>query len=212
MAWCLDANNQGDTLMIERSHSLMQHLLFFVFSLVMVLTMRVAMAADIVDYALPNTWTIKNETLIRNGAGVREYGFFKINVYAAALYLPKHETSAMAILRSTLPRVIHLKMLRDVSRKDTISAWRHYLNENCKLPCMLDDKARMLFDAILTDTKASDTQTYVFIEGKVEIWRNGSKQGEITDALFANVLLATWIGETPTTDALKRALLRATRE
>jgi hypothetical protein len=190
----------------------MQRLLFFILSLLMAFTMRAATAADMTEYALPNTWTINNEVLIRNGQGVREYSFLKIHVYAAALYLPKRETNANAILSSTLPRVIHMKMLRDVSRKDTISAWQYYLNANCKLPCMLDDKALMLFDALLTDTKINDTQTYVFIEAKVEIWRNSIKLGEVTNAAFANVLLATWIGDAPTTAALKRALLRAARE
>jgi hypothetical protein len=166
-----------------------------------------AHAANLADHTLPDSWVVGEESLKLNGAGVREYSFLKIHVYVAALYLIERETNHDAILQSTRPRVIHMKMLRDVSREDSIKAWRHYLAENCKLPCVIDKAALMQFESLVPETKANDAQTYVFANAKLEILRNGKKIGEVANAAFANTVLATWIGSVPTTENLKRALL-----
>jgi hypothetical protein len=164
-------------------------------------------AATIAGHEMPDNWRYKNDTLMLNGAGVREYSFLKIHVYIAALYLVKRETDAAAVLQSKEPRVVHIKMLRDVSREESIKAWRHYLNENCKSPCALDVNALKAFESFVPDTKANDTQTYIFADDKLGIMRNDVMLGEVADIVFATTVLATWIGSVPTTEALKRALL-----
>lgn len=166
-----------------------------------------AQAARVAGHDMPATWKLGEQTLLLNGAGIREYSFLKINIYVAALYLTDREANQDAILQSTKPRVIHMKMLRDVSRDDSVKAWRHYLAENCKTPCMLDAAALKAFVGLVPETKANDTQTYVFANAKLEIFRNSMKLGEVENASFANTVLATWIGATPTTENLKRALL-----
>ncbi len=190
----------------------MKSFLCFTFGLALMLSaMRDSQAIDIAGHNLPSEWRLKEDKLILNGAGVREYSFLKIHVYVAALYLPARETNAGAVLSATSPRVIHMKMLRDVSREDAVSAWRHYLNQNCQSPCVLDSHSLTRFASLVPETKVNDTQTYVFAEGRVEIIRNEIKLGEVANAAFANVLLATWVGDVPTTVSLKRALLGAAR-
>jgi hypothetical protein len=168
-------------------------------------------AVKVGELELPDRWQVGDEQLVLNGAGMREVGILRIAVYAGALYLPKRETSASAILDATTTRVIHLQMLRNVSRADSVKAWTHYLEANCEAPCAKKSEAfksaLRQFQQIIPDTRAGDTQTYVFRDGATELLLNGASLGDIRDRHFTRALLASWIGRVPTTEDLRRALL-----
>jgi Chalcone isomerase-like len=166
-----------------------------------------AWAVKVGETELPDTWVINEQTLVLNGAGVREYSLLRIPVYAAALYLPARQQNESAILKATTLRVVHMKMLRDASRDDSAKAWDVYLAANCKSPCVMNNESRQIFLKLIPDTQAGDTQTFVFRESGLEISRNGKSLGTITDVVFTIVVLASWIGEVPTTESLKKRLL-----
>ncbi len=166
-----------------------------------------AWAVKVGETELPDTWMISDQTLVLNGAGIREYSFLRIPVYAAALYLPAREQNESVILKAATPRVVHMKMLRNATREDSAKAWDVYLNANCKSPCAMNNEARQKFLKLIPDTKAGETQTFVFHEGRLEIFRNSKSLGTIADAAFNIVVLASWIGEVPTTEDLKKRLL-----
>lgn len=170
-----------------------------------------AWAVKVGEAELPDTWTISEQTLVLNGAGIREYSFLRIPVYAAALYLPAREKNEEMILKATTPRVVHMKMLRDATRDDSAKAWDVYLAANCKSPCAMNNEARQKFLKLIPDTKAGDTQTFIFREGGLEIFRNSKSLGTIADAAFTVVVLASWIGKVPTTEELKKRLLGMTQ-
>jgi hypothetical protein len=175
-----------------------------------------ASAVKVGDVELPDTWLLEKETLVLNGAGMREYGFLRIAVYAGALYLPKRETNANTILDATALRVIHMKMLRNVSREDSVKAWTYFLHANCTAPCEKDSEtfkaSLQIFQRLVPDTQAGDTQTFIFKNGTAEWLRNGNKLGEIGDTSFTRALLASWIGRVPTTESLRNALLGTPRQ
>ncbi len=161
--------------------------------------------------SLPDTWQLDNITLVLNGAGIREYGFLKIAVYAGALYLPNAEKSADKILAANSPKVVHLKMFRDVSAADSVAAWRFYLLANCTLPCDKENASFVQnlqsFEKAMPEAKLGDTQTFIFINESV-VWRRNDKEiAQLKGTDFTRALLASWIGETPTTVNLKDALL-----
>jgi Chalcone isomerase-like len=168
-------------------------------------------AVKVGETELPDTWAINEQTLILNGAGIREYSFLRIPVYAAALYLPTRQQNEVVILKATTPRVVHMKMLRDASRDDSAKAWDVYLVANCKSPCVMNNESRQKFLKLIPDTRAGDTQTFVFREGGLEIFRNGKSLDVIADTAFATVVLASWIGDVPTTENLKKRLLGIAR-
>ncbi len=174
-----------------------------------------AWAVKVGGVELPDSWSLAGplgtQTLVLNGAGIREYGFLHIPVYAAALYLPTRQNSESAILAANSPSVVHMKMLRDVSREDSVKAWEVYLSANCKLPCTIISEDRQNFLKLIPDTRAGDTQSFVFRDGGLEIFRNSNGIGAINDAVLASTVLASWIGEVPTTVALKQQLLGAGR-
>jgi Chalcone isomerase-like len=175
--------------------------------ILLLLVPSLAWAVKVGETELPDTWTVNEQTLVLNGAGIREYSFLRIPVYAAALYLPARQQNEATILKAITPRVVHMKMLRDASREDSAKAWDVYLVANCKPPCAMNSEARQKFLKLIPDTRAGDTQTFVFREGGLEIFRNGKSLDVIADTAFATVVLASWIGDVPTTENLKKRLL-----
>lgn len=170
-----------------------------------------AWAVKVGGIELPDRWILNEQTLVLNGAGIREYSFLRIPVYAAALYLPARQQNESAILKATSPRVVHMKMLRDATREDSAKAWNVYLAANCKSPCEMNNEARQKFLKLIPDSRAGDTQTFVFREGGLEIFRNGKSLGSIADLVFTTAVLASWIGDVPTTEDLKKRLLGMTQ-
>jgi hypothetical protein len=169
-------------------------------------------AVQVSKETLPDQWALDGQTLALNGAGARDYGFLKIRVYVAALYLTKPERSSTAILGSTEPKALHLKFLRNVSRADTVAAWQHYFEQNCAAPCKLPQTEIDAFKLLVPESPLGDTQTYLFRADGVELLRNGKSLGTVRGAEFARLLLATWIGAAPTTPELKQALLGGRRD
>jgi hypothetical protein len=165
---------------------------------------------------LPDTWQIDDGLLLLNGAGQREYSFLRIPVYASALYTSKFETNSKTILDDSTARVIHMKMLRNVNREDSMKAWTYYLQANCEQPCDKDGEsfkaALKSFQVLVPDTRAGDSQTFVFRNSHAEWFLNSKKLGDFRDRHFVRSLLASWIGSVPTTEDLRAFLLGKNRD
>jgi hypothetical protein len=166
-----------------------------------------AHAATIEGIVFPQQVTLEGRTLQLNGWGLRQYSVFKIDVYAAALYLRAAERDADKVLSSSEPRLIHMQFLRDVSREDSLKAWDHYFLQNCSGDCELPAAAIAAFRALVPEARAGDTQTYRFFADCAEIQANGHPPVRIDGAAFSRLLLSTWIGTAPTSTDLKRDLL-----
>jgi Chalcone isomerase-like len=165
--------------------------------------------------SLPSTWVIGDTRLVLNSAGLRFYSFLKIPVYAAALYLEKPESDPSEILLSNTTKVIHIRMLRDVGQADSVKAWQIFLEANCRQRCDSNDAALRSFLALIPQAKTGDTQTYVFqtvLENgnktaQLEVFANGRKLGVIRHSHIPSIVFESWIGQVPTTEELKLALL-----
>ena len=164
-------------------------------------------AVEVGGVSLPDSWTLGAQTLELNGAGVREWGWLNIDVYAAALYLPKHASDADAVLASPGPKVLTLQLLRGAPAKSTVEAWAPYFAANCTAPCVPPVAQIDAFNARVPGAQKGDVETYVFEGDAVTMSHNGKVLGRIEGAGFARLLLSTWIGEAPTTPELKAALL-----
>lgn len=157
----------------------------------------------------PNTWQVGEATLQRNGAGIREYGIFKIDGYAAALYLTEPSDDAEAILASDAPKAVHMRYLRgggDVD--DARDVWRESIDANCRPPdCAPDPKAVEAFLAAVAPARKGHTETMEFDDDVMRYRVDGTVAATVADETLRRVLLATWIGDAPPTEKLKRKLL-----
>jgi Chalcone isomerase-like len=168
-----------------------------------------AFSADTLGFA--ERTVLDGQPLLLNGAGLRKYGVFGIEVYAAALYLDKTSNDADTVLDSPTPKVVQLRMLRGVSREDSIKAWRHYLAANCTPPCRLAPATLAAFEQLLPAAPAGQRQSFVLRAQGLELIADGQSLGRISDSTLARVVLASWIGAVPTTAALKDDLLGANK-
>jgi len=154
------------------------------------------------------TVQVDGQVLVLNGSGVRSYSVFGIEIYAAALYLPARESSGPAVLAGPRPVVIDVRMLRAVSREDSVKAWAHYQRANCSAPCVLAPDALEGFLQRVPAAEEGALQRYVFRADRVELFDGERSLGSVVGGEFARTVLATWLGAVPSSPALKRALLR----
>ena len=164
-----------------------------------------AAAAEVGGVTFPDTRTAGGATLRLNGAGLRLYSVFRVNVYAAGLYLEQPSTSADAILRSPQRKLIEVRALRAVKAPDIQSAWQASFEANCQAPCRIPGDAAQ-FIAAVRPSAVGDANAYLFSPAGVQVSVNGQAAGTYGPA-FGQLLLYTFIGPSPPTEALKRALL-----
>jgi hypothetical protein len=166
-----------------------------------------AAAAERDGVAFPDRVEAAGRTLVLNGTGTRTYSLLRIKVYVAALYLEAPSRDAAAVLASPGPKLVTMRYLQPVGRDDAAEAWRHYLEANCTGACRLPADAVERFAALLDPVAKGDTQAFLFADGGVELSANGRARGRVDDPAFARLLLATWIGDAPTSEAVKEGLL-----
>ena len=84
------------------------------------------------DVNFPDQVQVAGSTLALNGLGLRQATVFKVNVYVAALYVPKTSNDANAILASTAPKQLVLQFVRNVSAEDIAKGWNEGFEKSAK--------------------------------------------------------------------------------
>lgn len=93
---------------------------------------------------------------------------------------------------------------------DPVKAWEVYLQKNCPAPCAIPEAAWQPFQSLQPETVRGENQPHAFTADGLQVYRGGQSLGRIKDPEFARLMLATWLGEAPTTSLqLKAALLAA---
>jgi hypothetical protein len=167
-----------------------------------------ARAAELAGVALPDTRVVDGVHLRLNGIGLRTYSIFRIQIYVAGLYLEQRSDDAESILRSSGPKVLEIRFLRDVGADKAHDSWRNGFANNCKLPeCTVDQRDVERFISQVPAVHRGDESTLVFTSKGVRVSFDGHMMGDITDTHFAEVVLRTFLGPAPPTVQLKRELL-----
>lgn len=153
--------------------------------------------------------------LVLNGAGLRNFMFF--DIYVAALYLPKRQADAHAVLRHDLPRRMRITLLREVSAERDVEFLLGGLEDNntpeelAAIQVSLDQFLHMI-RALGTVTKGSVVQLDYLPDVGTRVWLNQRLLGTVSGAAFNRALLKIWLGEQPIQEKLKKALLGGGRE
>jgi hypothetical protein len=123
-----------------------------------------ATAATLAGASLPDSYKVDGQTLVLNGIGLRTLTIFDIRAYIAGLYLTRPSHDAEQIFKSSGPKVIILRFLRDASKERVEKQYRAGEEENCGAGgCAPSDQAdfeRLV--AAAPAVNAGDTSTYVF--------------------------------------------------
>lgn len=161
---------------------------------------------------MPDTIDLAGTRLVLNGIGLRTFSMFKIGVYVAGLYLDRKTHDALAILDSPSVKVLDVHFVHDADAERVRNAWREGFETDCRLPCQLPPAEVEKFLAAVPDMHQGDVSRLVYTQDYVSIAVNGHELGRVTNPAFMRVLLATFIGDHPPTDRLKRELLGGKHE
>lgn len=147
--------------------------------------------------------------LVLNGIGVREYGIFGIDGYVAGLYLPEPTTDSESILDDPGPKLLVMEYVRGGGDRDDVAeVWLRYLRANCRaMDCDWPEAAVSTYLDEVAPAVAGQRERFAFVGSRVDYSVDGVPRVTVDDAVFARILLATWIGPEPSTRALRDALL-----
>ncbi len=166
-----------------------------------------AAAKVVEDVVVPATLAADGATLKLNGAGLRK-AFF-MSFYVAALYVEQPAGSATALLGADKARVMHITMVRDVTRSMFAKAVREGVEKNAgdAMPRVMPQVEQLL--APVTDMKKGDVLLLTYTPGKGTRISGTGLKGDVVIAgkELADVILSVWIGEHPVQADLKKALL-----
>src|SRR6185503_5799103 len=134
-----------------------------------------AQAATLGGVTLPNTMDVAGKKLVLNGMGLREATIFKVDVYAAGLYLEKASSNADEILAS--PGVKHLPMqfVREVEAKKIRGAWTEGYEKTCADKCEAMKPSLEKLNAAMADMNKGDSMAFTFYKDKLVADVKGTK-------------------------------------
>ncbi len=163
---------------------------------------------EIAGVKLADSYTLGNQTLALNGAGIRSK--FIVEVYVGALYVAKPTHDVNTILAADGPGSMQMYMLyKHVSAGKLVKAWTEGFAANLSeqelghLQASIDK-----FNNMFPSLKEGDVVLMDFTPGKgTEVIVNKESRGVVEGNDFFPALLKIWIGEHPADDDLKEGLL-----
>ena len=176
-------------------------------SLTLVLSGGAALAKECKGVNFPDQIQVDGLNLVLNGTGLRQATAFKVNVYVAALYVPKASKDAVALLSIDAPKQLTLQFVRNVGASDLRKAWSEGFEKNAKatLPALKDRIST--FNGWMEDMKTGGRMILTHKPGGgVEVNVNGAAKGTIDGDDFAKALFAIWLGDPPNPE-IKAGLL-----
>jgi hypothetical protein len=147
--------------------------------------------------------TVEGETLLLNGAGLREKMW--IDLYVGSLYLPAKSSNAKEIMDSKDAAAMKLDIVSGmITSEKMISA----VNEGFENTAHLKDKIDKFKSFFKDPIKKGDTFIIANIPGEgVVVLKNGVKKGVIEGHDFKKALFGIWLGSKPADDDLKEGML-----
>jgi hypothetical protein len=158
--------------------------------------------------SFPDQSQVEGTAVVLNGLGMRQATAFKVNVYVAALYVPKASTDASAILGSNSPFELILQFVRNVDGSDMAKAWDEGFAKNAKDQLAAYKERIAMLSGWMTDVKSGQRMTFTFKPGTgLQVNVNGAVKGTIKGDDFAKTFLSIWLGADPPNPEIKAGLL-----
>ncbi|HTI00689.1 MAG TPA: chalcone isomerase family protein [Acidisoma sp.] len=179
----------------------------FVLTLCLAWTTSAARAAELDGITMPDHMVVDGTPLILNGMALRTASLLRVRVYVVGLYLqqPGHDTER--IVGSSQVKLLHFVFLHDVSAAKARASWRNSLARNCPAPCRLRPDEVAQFLASIPAMRAGYTADVLFVPRRVDFIVNGRSLGQVTDPIFARVILLCYIGPQAKPAAVRNGVL-----
>jgi hypothetical protein len=165
-----------------------------------------ASAGSLAGVTVPDSVQVDGDRLVLNGMGLREKFF--IDVYVAALYLPRAERSEQSIFAADEKRQVVMHFVYDVTGEQMCEAWADSLEANRP---NANAALKKDFDTLCTymeNVEEGDTMTFSYVPGEgTTVSVRGEEKGTLGNKAFADAMFASWIGQHPATGKLKKGML-----
>jgi hypothetical protein len=166
-----------------------------------------AWGAQCLDVQFPQAVQLHAAPLTLNGLGVRKATFLKINVYVAALYIPRRTPDAREIIDSSRPFELDLQFVRGVSAKQIRDGFEEGFAHSASGDAALKPQIATL-EGWMDGMRVGERMSFVGIPGGgVQFSFAGRLKGSLQGEDFTRALLAIWLGEHPPNPELKAGLL-----
>lgn len=168
----------------------------------------VAQTTEVGGVKLAQKATFEGQSLVLNGAGVREKMW--IDLYVGALYLPKKSSNAAEIMSSNDAAAIKLTIISGMITSDKMITAVNEGFENSTNKNTGPIKAKIVqFKSFFKDEiKEGDVFDIVNVPGKgVVVSKNGKEKGTIDGADFKKALFGIWLSGKPADKNLKAGML-----
>ena len=149
---------------------------------------------------------LDGENLVINGAGLREKYF--MDLYVAALYLPKKTEDAKKVIYDDTEMAIHIKIV-----SSSVTRERFIESVNAGFATSKHGNASKeeikKFVGFFSEAIEEGDKIYLdYIPGKgVRVTKNGDVKGTIPGLDFKKALFGIWFGTPPVQESLKNEML-----
>lgn len=166
-------------------------------------------AGNIEGVAIPDSISIKGQSLQLNGAGLREISLLgvPIKLYVASFYTPCRVHTLDEVLASPRPIEINFTFLKGVSRRIVESTWRNQFTHNATYTYPGFDRDQETFISLLGNLDEKGKDTVLFLPGETQVFDQGNLMGTIQGTKFQRAFLSLLFGEKPISQKLKVHLL-----
>lgn len=157
---------------------------------------------------MPGSETFKEESLVLNGAGVRQK--FWINLYAAGLYLTEKTNDASAVLHSDGPMAIKLHIVsRLITSEKMVEAVTEGFEKSTNgNTAPIQHEIDTMLGFFQEDIQKNDVFDLVYLPLKgVVAYKNGKERGSVKGTEFKKALFGIWLSGHPADDDLKNDLM-----
>lgn len=156
-------------------------------------------AIEVAGVDFPETVQVGEQTLVLNGAGVRQKTIFNVNIYAQGLYLLEKTSDSDAILVADEPMMIRLAIVTGlISAKEftdsTLAAFDESTGGNM---APLQKEIDMFLSVFQEKIKKGDVYDIVYIPGTgIEVFKNGATTSPvcIPGMAIKEATFGCWIG------------------
>ncbi|MGB7785398.1 MAG: chalcone isomerase family protein [Salinimicrobium sp.] len=160
------------------------------------------------DATLPTTETYEGQSLVLNGAGIREKLW--IDLYAAGLYLNQKTKDADKVINSEDPMAIKLhivsKLISSNKMVDAVTEGFEKSTNGNTAP--IKKEIDQLLGFFKEDIHKNDIFDLVYLPSTgVIAYKNGEQKGVIKGKEFKKALFGIWLSNRPADDDLKESLL-----
>ncbi len=166
-----------------------------------------ALALEVSGVQVPDAIPVAGKELKLNGAGIRKK--FVVKVYVGALYLATPSSDPAAIVQADEPKSVHMRFLRDVSRKQVMDAFQEGFEKNSGDQAKaLGPDLNRLAAAIPKEVKEGSGLLVTYVPGKgTTVAATAGGQVTIEGKPFADAMFRNWLGKDPADESLKEKML-----